>query len=112
MRKILCSLLLSFLVKISCRVFFIQVTDVDQRDIFFDGKQSSILQIFLRHICTIWLPLMERTGPHDSKWSLLVLYLKQLNSPLLVSEINPESLLHSAVLRDVYEMGQCSGTVN
>lgn len=69
-------------------------------------------QKFLRHISTVWLPLMERTGLDDLKWSVLVLRLKHLNSPSLVSEINPASLLDSAVLRDVCETGQCSGTAN
>lgn len=55
---------------------------------------------------------MEKTGLDDLKWSLLVLCLKQLNSPLLVSEINAAARSDSAVLRDVCEMGQCSGTVN
>lgn len=74
--------------------------------------RAVVLQIFLRHISTVWLSLMEKTGLDDLKWSLLVLCLKQLNSPLLVSEINAAARSDSAVLRDVCEMGQCSGTVN
>lgn len=46
--------------------------------------RAAALQIFLGHLLSVSLPLLERTGLADSKLSLL----KQLNGDLMVSEIN------------------------
>lgn len=50
--------------------------------------RAAVLQIFLRHLLSVVLPLLERTGLNDSKLSLPVPCLKQLNGDLMVSEIN------------------------
>lgn len=88
------SLLLPSLVKNSCGVLFSSLTPGHWCRVEGSGTSSSragraaVLQIFFGRLLSISLPLLERTGLDDSKLSLLVLCLKQLNGDLMVSEIN------------------------